>query len=117
MTNVLRYCRTFIYIMGPQSRVHKAHLYYSKCSFLNYVPITFLSPRGQPEIVLFWCQIIAHIFSYYNPIISASNYTLEVTAENVSISDIPILIFLCIFITASSLVSHTNFCPRRENKK
>ena len=35
------------------------------------------------------------------------HYTLEVTAEIVPISVIPILIFLCIFITASSPVSHT----------
>ena len=43
--------------------------------------------------------------------------TLEGTAENVPIIGIPILIFLCIYITASSPVSHTYFCPRRENKK
>ena len=39
------------------------------------------------------------------------------TAENVTITGIPISNFLCIYITASSPVSHTYFCPRRENKK
>ena len=45
------------------------------------------------------------------------HYTLEVVAENEPVSGIPILIFLCIFITALTPVSHTYFRPRRENKK
>ena len=45
------------------------------------------------------------------------HYTLEGTAENVQVIGVPILIILCIYITASSPVSHTYFCPRKENKK
>ena len=43
-------------------------------------------------------------------------YTLEVIAENVPISGIPILIFLCIFITASFPSVTYVILPRRENK-
>ena len=39
------------------------------------------------------------------------HYTLEVTTENVPFSGVPILIFLCISIKVSSLVSHTYDCP------
>ena len=38
-------------------------------------------------------------------------------SENVLISGTPILIFLCIFITASFPVSHTYFPPGEKNKK
>ena len=57
-------------------------------------------------------------FSHYNPKILASNhYTLEVIPENEPISSIPILIFLCIFIIASSLVSQPYVWLRKANKK
>ena len=59
-------------------------------------------------------------FSHFNPQISASNsLNLEVIAEKVTLSGVPILIFLCIFVTTSPAcpVSHTYFCPRRESKK
>ena len=42
-------------------------------------------------------------FSYYNPKFQLQiHYTMEVMTENVLLSAIPILIFLCISITASS---------------
>ena len=73
--------------------------------------ITFLYPRAQQEVVIFWCQIKPHIF-----LIITQNFQL--IAVNVLISGIPILIFICIFITASSpSVKYLLFCPRRENKK
>ena len=72
-----------------------------------YVPIAFSSPRAQSEVVLFWCQMKAHIFLIIAPNFQLQiHYTLEVIAENVPISGIPILIFLRIFIIASSPVSH-----------
>ena len=82
------------------------------------VPIAFSSPRALPEVVLFWCQMKAHIFLIITPKFQLQiYYTLEVKAENVPISSIPILIFLYTFMTALSSVSHTYFCPSRENKK
>ena len=88
-----------------------------------HVPTAFSSPRAQPEVVVvFWFRnkliridfLVSNespYFSHYNPKISASN---SLPINNVPISDIPILIFLCIFITASSPMSHSYFCPRRE---
>ena len=59
----------------------------------------------------------AHIFLIITPKFQLQiHYTLKVIAKNVTFSVVPISI-LCIFITASSPVSHTYFCPRRENKK
>ena len=80
-----------------------------------HVPTAFLSHRAQPEVVLFWYQMKAHIFLIVTWKFQLQiHYTLAVIAENVPISGIPIFIFLCIFITASSPVSHSYFCPRRE---
>ena len=81
-----------------------------------------LIPQGSTGSSTFLVSNEDPIFSYYNPKISASKslvYTLEVVVENIPISSrpIPILIFLCIFITISSPVSHTHFCSRREDKK
>ena len=83
----------------------------------RYVPITF-SPPGLNGIITFWCQLKAHIFLSITPKFQLQiHYTLAVVAENLSISGIPTLIFLCIFITALFPVSHSYICPRRENKK
>ena len=41
-------------------------------------------------------------------------YTLAVTAESIPISSVPILIFLCIFITASSQCHILIFAPREK---
>ena len=80
--------------------------------------ITFSSPKCNRK----WCFFFlvsdeSPYFSHYNLKISASIHnTLEVIAENVLISGTPIFIFLCIFITASSPVSHDCFCPREKIK-
>ena len=72
-----------------------------KGPFADYI----LVPMMQPEVVRFWCQMKAHTFLIitlkFQPQI---HYTLEAIAENVPISGIPIFIFLCIFITASTPV-------------
>ena len=54
-------------------------------------------------------------FPHYSPKVSTSNLLYFGSYnKKVSISSIPILIFLCIFIKAPSPVSHTYFCPWRE---
>ena len=81
------------------------------------MPITFSSPRAQLEVIFLvshknpYCLIITSNFQFQ------IHYSLEVTAENVRISDIPILIFLVMLTTASPLVSHTCLCPWKENNK
>ena len=77
-----------------------------------------LIPRAQLEVVpFFWCQMKPHIFLIIAPKFQLQiHYTSEVIAENVPISDIPILIFICIFITVSSPVSYTYFCPGKKIK-
>ena len=57
-------------------------------------------------------------FSHDNPKISASN-SLYFGSYRRKCTDFwyTNIHFVCIFITASSQVSHTCFCPRRENKK
>ena len=60
----------------------------------------------------------AHIFLILIPKFQLQiHYTLKGTAENVQVIGVSIMIFLCIYLTASSPVSHTYFYPRRENKK
>ena len=82
-----------------------------------YADNIFIS-QGSTGSSVFCCQMIAHIFLIVTPKFQLQiHYSLEVIAENVPISGIPIFNFLFIFITASSTVSHTCFCPRRENKK
>ena len=89
------------------------------CKFKVVCSHCILIPRGSTESGTFF-GVKWNVF-HCNLKISTSNsvYTSAVTAENLPISGIglPILIFLCIFITASSPVSHSYFCPRRENKK
>ena len=65
------------------------------------IPIAFsISSQGLNQ-----CQMKAHIFLIITPKFQVQiHFTLEVIAENVPISGIPILIFLCIFVTASSPV-------------
>ena len=83
-----------------------------------YVPIALSSPTAQPEVVLFLVSNESPYFSHYNPKIQLQiHYSLAVIAENVPVSGIPIFIFLRIFITALSPVSHSYCYPRRENKK
>ena len=79
-----------------------------------YIHIAFSSPRAQLEVVLFWISNESPYFLIVNPKLQLQ---IPVIGENVPISGVPILIFWCIFITAYSPVSHSYFCPRRENKK
>ena len=67
-----------------------------------------LIPGAPQKLVLFWFQMKAHTFLI---ITLQIHNTLELTAENVPISAIPILIFVCIFMTASSSMSHSFFNP------
>ena len=74
-------------------------------------------PRAQPGVVDVLVSN-AHSFLIVTQKFQLQiNYTLAVIVENVTFSGILISIFLYIFITVSSLVSHFYFCPRRENKK
>ena len=62
------------------------------------VPIAFSSPKVQPRVDLFWCQMKAYIFLIIIPKFWLQiQYTLEVIAENVPFSSIPIFIFLYVF--------------------
>ena len=66
-------------------------------------------PQGSTGSSIFWCQMKANIFLIIIPKFQLRiHYTLADIAENVPISGTLILIFfLCIFITASSQVSHS----------
>ena len=84
----------------------------------KYMPITFSSPRAQPEVVDFLMSNEAHIFLIVNP-----KFQLQIlcsfrdTIQNVKLNGIPENNFLCIFITVSSPRVHTFFCLWRVNKK
>ena len=98
-------------------QLHKALLRNHKGTCLKIVyfkvPIAFSSPRAQPKVVIFWVSNESPYFSHLPKKVKLQiHYTLEVIAENVSISSVPTMVFSCIFITASSTVSHTYFCPR-----
>ena len=74
-----------------------------------------LIPQGSTGNSTFWCQMKAPYFLIITQKFQLQiHYTLQVIAENVAISDIPILI-LCIFITASSPMSHI-FAPKEKIK-
>ena len=61
-----------------------------KSPYADYI----LLPRVQPEVVRFWCQMKAHIFLIIIPKFQPQiHHTLEVIAENVPISGIPIFIY------------------------
>ena len=65
---------------------------------LQDVPIAAPSPRAQPEVVFFWCQMKGHIFLIITPKFQLQiHFTLEVTTENVLISGIPICFFFSVF--------------------
>ena len=72
---------------------------------------------AQPEVVHIWCQMKIHIFLRITPKFQLQiHYIVAGIAENVPVFGKPILIFLCIFITASSPVSLSYFYLRREHK-
>ena len=63
-----------------------------------FFPIVLSSPRAQPEVVLFWCQMKTHIFSHCNPKFQLQiHYTLEVIAENVYLFPIYQFWFIYVF--------------------
>ena len=82
------------------------------------MPITFSSPRAQPEVGQFLYQMKAHIFLIANP-----KFQLQILCsfgditKMVKLNGIPENNFLCIFIIASSQGVHTFFCLWRVNKK
>ena len=82
------------------------------------MPITFSSPRAQPEVVYFLISMKAPIFLIANP-----KFQLQIlcsfgdTTKSVKLIGIPENNFLCIFILASSPGVHTFFCLWRVNKK
>ena len=75
------------------------------------MPITFSSPRAQPEVVHFWYQMKAHIFLVANP-----KFQLQILCsfgditKYVKLNGIPEKNFLCIFIIAAYPGVHTFFC-------
>ena len=82
------------------------------------MPITFSSPRAQPEVVYFWFQMKVHIFLIANlKFLLQTPWSFGDMAENVKLIGIPINKFLCIYIIASSPGLHTLFCLWRVNKK
>ena len=82
------------------------------------MPITFSSPRAQPEVVFFWFWMKAHTF-----LLSNLKFRLQTPcslgdmAGSVKLIGIPINDFLCIYLIASSPGLHTLFCLWRVNKK
>ena len=91
---------------------------------LSYLPLLNLNIRCSHciLILLFWCLNNAYIFLIIAPKFQLQiHYILEVLAEKCrptcTYFRYTNLIFLFIFITASSPVGHTYFCPRRENRK
>ena len=67
---------------------------------------------AQPEVVHFLVSNEIPHFLITTPKFQLQiHHTFEVIPENVPIFSIPILIFLCIFITISPTVSHTFFAP------
>ena len=72
---------------------------------------SILIPQCSTGSSTFWCQMKAHTFLIITPKFQLEMYyNLSVMAENVPMYGIPI------FIAASSQVSHSYFCPRRENR-
>ena len=83
------------------------------------MPITFSSPKAQPEVVRFFLyQMKTHIFLVANP-----KFQLQILCsfgdmtKNVKLIGIPENNFLCIFIIASPPRVHSFFCLWRVNKK
>ena len=81
------------------------------------MPITFSSPRAQPEVVYFLVSNESPYFSNCKSEISPSNsFSFGDMAEIVKLIGIPINNFLCIYIIASSPGLHTLFCLWRVKK-
>ena len=80
---------------------------------------SFSSPRVQPEVVIFWCQMKACIFLNMTPkFLLEIHYTLKVIVENVPYFSFTNFCFLIMYFHNSLFpVLHSCFCSRRENKK
>ena len=82
------------------------------------MPITFSSPRAQPEVVYFLISNESPYFLIANP-----KFQLQILCsfgditKSVKLIGIPENNFLCIFIVASSPGVHIFFCLWRVNKK
>ena len=82
------------------------------------MPITFSSPRAQPEVVHFLISNESPYFSNCKSKISASILcSFGDITKSVKLNGIPENNFLCIFIIASSPGVHTFVCLWRVNKK
>ena len=83
------------------------------------MPITFWSPRAQPEVVYF---LISNESPYFSDC-KSKKFQLQIlcsfgdTTKSVKLMGIPENNFLCIFIIASSPGVHSFFCLWRVNKK
>ena len=84
----------------------------------DLMPITFSSPRAQPEVVYVLISNENPYFSNSKSESSASNsLSFGVITKSVKLNGIPENNFLCIFIIASSPGVHAFFCLWRVNKK
>ena len=82
------------------------------------MPITFSSPRAQPEVVYFLISNESPYFCYCKSKISAQiPCSFGDITKSVNLNGIPENNFLCIFIAASSPGVHTFFCLWRVNKE
>ena len=93
---------------------------FGQCSTWNesILMITFSYPRAQPEVhvVIFLVSSERRYFSHYNPKFSASYSLYLDVSRKCTHFQYTILIFLCVFMTASSPVSNIYFWRRGENK-
>ena len=101
------------------SHVHKSYKFYNVLNDLLAIKVVcshcILIPQDSTGSSTLCCQMKVHVFLIITPKFQLQiHYTLVVIAESVPISGIPILVFLYIFITASFPMSHSYFCPRRE---
>ena len=95
---------------------HSSFQCYMTC-VKDLMPITFSSPRAQPEVVYF---LIPNENQYFSN--CKSKFRLQILCsfgditKSVKLNGIPENNFLCIFIIASSPGLHTFFCLWRVNK-
>ena len=113
------------FYLNPGERMQWEHLNIGQ--YINHMKSLnadhMLIPWGSTEVeyfvlFCFWFQMKAYIFAIANlKFRHQSPCSFGDVTENVKFIGIPILDFLCIFITASSPGLHTFFCLHRVNKK
>ena len=87
------------------------------CSHCNFIPQCWTGSRWGVYVCVCVCvKWKPMFFLIITPEFQHLYYTLAVIAENVPISGIPILIFLCLFITSSSPVSQFYLCPGEKKR-